>query len=454
MSDTIKGGIRGLTADVMGGPVDLATILANLGVAGTGYLAHKLRLIDQPPDLIDPKDVPFSSDWHVKNSPLEDPGTADYTAGRLTGNLLPLFAAAAAKVKPPVKGQTNALYPGGSKDNLLYTSSYPEGLLRTTPNGSVFTEELYSPSAAIQSKERILEKGRLNDDFGTAHLILNPRKFEPRVSPTVIKNRDFWSPRRLDTRTKGDARDFLEQQADYRRLGTKSDDDLKERARFEALLRLSDRFVTSYANAGVRAEGNVSSTELRNRLLAPYQDTPRTAPKPPYESSMHTQAMLASPRFQSFKHFEQSPAGAATLRTGEGPSTASAQLDIDMEYFLRPYQDLVGDVSNSQQRVEAIKRLLGSGGLPLQKAARAADLLKQLRELPSNYAEVKTFGSVPLSRETVATAIIPETSMAGADLARMLRRKGIEVAYPVDFRSAEELFDFAESMQSRALKDR
>lgn len=54
---------RGMVANSLGAPVDMATQIANLGVAGAGYLGHKLGLLSTPPDLIDPRSVPGSSEW-------------------------------------------------------------------------------------------------------------------------------------------------------------------------------------------------------------------------------------------------------------------------------------------------------------------------------------------------------------------------------------------------------
>lgn len=54
---------RGMVAGALGAPVDMATQAANLGVAGAGYLGHKLGLLSTPFDLIDSKTVPGSSEW-------------------------------------------------------------------------------------------------------------------------------------------------------------------------------------------------------------------------------------------------------------------------------------------------------------------------------------------------------------------------------------------------------
>jgi hypothetical protein len=54
---------RGMLAGTLGAPVDLATQAANLGIAGAGYAGHKLGLFAQPPELIDSRNVPGSSEW-------------------------------------------------------------------------------------------------------------------------------------------------------------------------------------------------------------------------------------------------------------------------------------------------------------------------------------------------------------------------------------------------------
>lgn len=64
----IKNGLldaanRGMVASTLGGPVDLATTVANLGISGAGYLGHKAGLLDRPPELINPLSVPGSSEW-------------------------------------------------------------------------------------------------------------------------------------------------------------------------------------------------------------------------------------------------------------------------------------------------------------------------------------------------------------------------------------------------------
>lgn len=54
---------RGMVAGTLGAPVDMATQAANLGIAGVGYLGHKTGLLSTPPELLDSRNVPGSSEW-------------------------------------------------------------------------------------------------------------------------------------------------------------------------------------------------------------------------------------------------------------------------------------------------------------------------------------------------------------------------------------------------------
>lgn len=54
---------RGMVAGTLGAPVDMATTLTNLLIAGGGYVGHKTGLLQKPPDLIDSRNVPGSSEW-------------------------------------------------------------------------------------------------------------------------------------------------------------------------------------------------------------------------------------------------------------------------------------------------------------------------------------------------------------------------------------------------------
>jgi hypothetical protein len=155
MTDLLKGLGRAWTADLLGGPVDLATQATNLGIAGTGYLGHKLGLLNTPPALIDPRNVPFSSDWLAAGTPLEDTGSAAYTAGRFTGAISPALGAL-------------ALQAGGQKSNML--RSFPEGLIQEFNTPEYKSREKLIP-LPIDDFLKLANKGVASDKLSQAREI-------------------------------------------------------------------------------------------------------------------------------------------------------------------------------------------------------------------------------------------------------------------------------------------
>jgi len=109
--DFFKGAGRGFTADLVGGPMDLATQGANLLIGAGGYLGHKSGLLktDQLPNLLEPKNVPGTSDWFARGTPLEDNGSDAYTRGRFVPTILGLASGAAARRPTQAKGELNTL---------------------------------------------------------------------------------------------------------------------------------------------------------------------------------------------------------------------------------------------------------------------------------------------------------------------------------------------------------
>ena len=98
LRDVARGYNREAVAGVLGAPVDMATTLANLLIAGGGYAAHKAGLINQPPELIGNDRSVSSSDWIYDRLPHQPAlsGSRAETAGRLAGALMSPPAALAA----------------------------------------------------------------------------------------------------------------------------------------------------------------------------------------------------------------------------------------------------------------------------------------------------------------------------------------------------------------------
>lgn len=441
MTDALKGLARGLTADWLGSPVDMATQVANLGVAGTGYLAHKLRLINQPPDLIDPAQVPFSSDWLSKGTPLQDTGSASYTAGRLTGNLAPgLRAMATPKIR---HGQTNALYPGGDDSLLLSHSTKADSIIKDKP------KEFYHLSSAIT-------KDRIPDDFGDVAFILNPKKFDPKTSTSVIANRDAYTPRYSSSKAEGryepsgTLNDVLELKSKLKHWEAKKDQTppeqyakvtgyLKEAIAAQskrdkeesAIKRLSDRFLSYWPKGGVSAEGSSPGAQtIRDKYVS-------QAPEMPISDGQKA-AIQQSPRFQHFRHYEKNPAGSKRLTWDDSePELVTEEVmgqwndDVSRLFTSNPNKPIFPlEKASTNKKFELMKKFASMTKKEIEAAAASGNLskaaddgvsivpvtaddvrnyvssaranLQTLRQAPSNYAEVKTYGATPINKETIA----------------------------------------------------
>ena len=113
-----RGGefLRGLAWNVpasIGAPADLAETVLNLGLAGGGYLGHKLGLLgaDQLPQLLEGS--PGTTKWWAKGTPMAESADPAFVRGQLTGGL----AAAAYGMLPQMRmrqGQVNAVTWHGS----------------------------------------------------------------------------------------------------------------------------------------------------------------------------------------------------------------------------------------------------------------------------------------------------------------------------------------------------
>jgi len=103
---------RGMVAGSLGAPVDMATTVANLLIAGGGYAGHKMGLLSQPPELIESRNVPGSSEWIGKK--MQNAGVVSPNRNALAefgmGLLSPVAYKGAQKAGGLLyKAETNAL---------------------------------------------------------------------------------------------------------------------------------------------------------------------------------------------------------------------------------------------------------------------------------------------------------------------------------------------------------
>ena len=197
-----NGLARGLGPDTLGVPVDAATQLANLAIAGGGYLGHKAGLIDTPPELIE--NAVGGSDWIAGKLGNPDDGSTAYTAGRLTPTVVGLakpaargvaklldvgLASPSSRSKEAQRGVIRRSVGAGDEpqQDLILSHSLKQDVLPqlARDTGSM---ELYSPSLGVK-------RGQVMTEFGDLALIPRVGAFDPVVNPAVMTNRDAYTTR-------------------------------------------------------------------------------------------------------------------------------------------------------------------------------------------------------------------------------------------------------------------
>lgn len=146
----IKNGLldaanRGMVASTLGGPVDLATAITNLGIAGAGYIGHKSGLLSRPPELINPLSVLGSSEWigqKMQNAGMVSPNR-NALAELGMGLLSPVAYKGAQKVGGLLyNAETNALANAAKPSTMVMKGqrgviSFPDSMSRPEKAASV-----------------------------------------------------------------------------------------------------------------------------------------------------------------------------------------------------------------------------------------------------------------------------------------------------------------------------
>lgn len=476
--DALKGLARGLTADLVGFPVDLATQILNLGIAGTGSLLHHTGTLPYEKQTDYTIKKPFlGSDYLAgdENSILHDTGSPEYAAGRFGGNLFPALLGLAKGVPLPPKGQVNALYPGGKESLFLSHGATAENLLVFPRSGSAreLPKELYNLSQAVTN-------GKLSQ-FGGSDVVLVPRpaKFEPGpANGTVLTATDSYSPRYVSAA--GQRIDTAGMQNKIARLLAEKDGSegslawAEQDLRSAASARLADRLAFGFARGGFKQEGVQSSVlQLPEYGQSGWEFTGGSPGlKDSYFKDGFPARMWASPRFQNYKHFESDPRGAAILGEEAGHFTISqiertvtkvqeklfvlddSGVPMPLDRLGTPWalqlRQLAGGFadpmarSNRGRAFDATDRapfdyssLLipdGSGFRPLgpQEITQLKDFaggaLQKLSKAPSDYAELKSFGPTALTNENFA-GIINRSANDHAVLQAAAAKRGIPYEY-------------------------
>lgn len=119
----------------------------------------------------------------------------------------------------------------------------------------------------------------------------------------------------------------------------------------------------------------------------------------------HSMQIFNSPEFKSFAEYEASPAGAATLDSYDnlgsyGKDRVRASLSRAMDFYMTKLAR-----SGEQLTVPNMNKLLDSEGTTTAKAVK--DLLQRA---PSNYAELKYRGPLPINSETTLAVLLRDAN--------------------------------------------
>lgn len=165
LMDAAQGVSKGFWADGLGGPVDLMTTLANLGIAGGGYAGHKLGLLSQPPELI--QNPTGGSEWiaqKMRSAGLlnDNPGSTADNYGRVAGGLLaPLTQARAPQIANALNQAPAALQRGAYAVGEKGADMASNHLQRIGAQPSIFagTGAKTADRAALSQAEKLTAAG-------------------------------------------------------------------------------------------------------------------------------------------------------------------------------------------------------------------------------------------------------------------------------------------------------
>lgn len=155
-----------------------------------------------------------------------------------------------------------------------------------------------------------------------------------------------------------------------------------------------------------------------------------------YPDDAQTWAIRSSPRFRSFAEYEGSKSGARTLGkfTEEDSKYADMLNDSLTEWAQNKY-----NLSPNKRSPAVLKQL--------QDSARAGDenaqfILEGFRQLPSDYAELKVLGEVPINQRNVSALMLRDFDlMHNPESTRNLRKAaeglGVRVGTPKELLPAE-----------------
>jgi len=314
-----------------------------------------------------------------------------------------------------------ALYKGGQPDLYL---GHATNVNNTMVNGEL-PQEFYNLSQSIT-------KGA-PPGFGGGDLkfIAGLGKFDPKTQPTVLSAFDNYTPRkdagqgsRVDN-----LRDAFTQQ------GGALQDILDA-----AQARMADRFLPSFERGGAQLEG-LGAQAVYKELPRYGQDPSEVMTDSPMFRSKTMHDLSQGPRFQSFKHYEDSPYGAKRLGGGTSQYEATRKADNVLDSA-----DSDNYMMSEAEKTQTLKDFASDSSNPYQKAAQ--DAIKALRRTKSDYGELKSYGPTGINADNFAAILHDPNMSVGAlrNLYKSAEKRGIPVyPQPIFDRDTTALIDWLHS---------
>ncbi|MGD9674485.1 MAG: hypothetical protein AB7U98_13515 [Candidatus Nitrosocosmicus sp.] len=500
--DFLKGIARALGPDVVGGPVDLAEMVVNLGRAGYGYAGHKMGLLkaDQMPETLSAS--PGTSEWWAQKVNVPETGTGAYSAGRA----LPLLAglARAGGVGAPSRGtppstvnQRGTIRVGGRQDLMPVHQMDKENAENLIGRGNSL--EITSPSIAIM-------RDNIPNNFGSINLIPRVGAFDPQNSNSTLFNRDAYTSRWHDFQSRPVAKmeDFYTPSYQWDSLRPWFDDiprlDVKNPANNPDTVAALKRLKADYANglldrikeSGTKslsyfADSGVFSKEIMDdlytlqtavmdeRVGSKHRLDPRTEAvariadrlldpaatrfKEGLPGGGHEIAGALSPAFKSFRQYETDPRGAAVLTpsdqvNGEAWRQEMAAVKKFRERWGIKQQDPL--MMALSRKIPPIKALEAEGFSYLSPETVNPDFMRefgllqrQFERSPSNYGELKVIGQTPVNKENWAGIVVSNPSLASDPIISQLHKA---TGLPIRTGSFDKdaVFSIADELQRQA----
>jgi hypothetical protein len=153
--------------------------------------------------------------------------------------------------------------------------------------------------------------------------------------------------------------------------------------------------------------------------------------------------IATSPRFNSFKDYESSPAGARLLRAYDDPPFLKS--DPRTQRVLDSLDKYVPDwYENIGSGAKPFGQLKESSPVEFERIKKLVSMMRKNSSIGQDHAELKVQGTLPLSGDSIQAVLVPTTAVPwGSPISpaemKTLRSRGIKTQYYEDLNEANEI---------------